>query len=395
MAASDDVVVVGGGPAGALTALLLARRGWRVRVFDRERFPRPKLCGDTLNPGAMAVLGRHLNCDALRARALPLRGMRLSGPGGVVVTGRYPSGIEGVSITRADFNHWLLTCAAREGVVVQESTAVDAAVVASGTVNGVRVRGRGGCVSHQARLVVGADGRRSTLASSLGLSRTPASPRRWAFGAYAEGVADVRPDMGEMHVRPGSYVGIAPVAGGLTNVCVVMPFDRARGVVADASAAILAAAQGDRATAARFVGARLASPPIVLGPMAVDVTTPGVSGLLLVGDAAGFIDPMTGDGLRLALDSAELAAAVADDVLAGRLAPARAPAATRAPSPSGVRREVAVQSERADSGERARGRGDGRVRGARVAARIRACHLVCRRRRPRGSEHSRMTCRWP
>ncbi len=64
---SDDVAIVGGGPAGALTGLLLARQGWRVRLFDRERFPRPKLCGDTLNPGALAVLARHLDLATLAA----------------------------------------------------------------------------------------------------------------------------------------------------------------------------------------------------------------------------------------------------------------------------------------------------------------------------------------
>src|SRR6476660_3070609 len=56
----DDVVIAGAGPAGAFAAAILARAGWRVRLFDRARFPRPKLCGDTLNPGAVALLA-HLD----------------------------------------------------------------------------------------------------------------------------------------------------------------------------------------------------------------------------------------------------------------------------------------------------------------------------------------------
>jgi flavin-dependent dehydrogenase len=75
----------------------------------------------------------------------------------------------------------------------------------------------------------------------------------------------------------------------------------------------------DPRLAPRFARARLIEPPHVLGPMAVDASAPGVPGLLLAGDAAGFIDPITGDGLRFALCGAALAAAVALDILAGRV----------------------------------------------------------------------------
>jgi flavin-dependent dehydrogenase len=323
----DDVVVVGGGPAGALSALLLARRGWRVRLFDRDRFPRTKLCGDTLNPGALALLARHLDVVSLRALGWPIRGMRLSGPGGVAVCGTYPDGVAGLNVTRADFDHWLVREASRAGVAVIEDAPVEGVVVTGGRVTGVRVTSSSGApVAHRATVVIGADGRRSRLAAGLGLARVPARPRRWAIGAYAEGVADVRADYGEMHVRAGRYLGIAPVPSGLTNVCLVVPYEAARGAVADAGAAMLAAAREDRWTAWRFADARLASPPVVLGPMAVDVAAPGVAGLLLAGDAAGFIDPMTGDGVRLALAGAEITAEVADAILSGAIDAAAAPA---------------------------------------------------------------------
>ncbi len=318
----DDVAVVGGGPAGALSALLLARRGWQVRLLDRERFPRPKLCGDTLNPGALAVLARHLDVAPLRALGRPIRGMRLSGPGGVTVCGTYPEGVAGLNVTRADVDGWLLAHAAAAGVDVVEGAAVTAAMTSAGRVTGVRVDHR----AHPARLVVGADGRRSRLAAGLGLARVPAQPRRWAIGAYVDHVADVRADFGEMHVRAGRYLGIAPVPSGLTNVCLVLPYDAARAAARDAGAAMLAAARQDPWTAPRFAAARLAAPPVVLGPMATDVAVPGAPGLLLAGDAAGFIDPMTGDGVRLALAGAELAAEVADAVLRGAISADAAPA---------------------------------------------------------------------
>jgi flavin-dependent dehydrogenase len=320
----DDVVVAGGGPAGAFSALLLARRGWRVRLVDRDRFPRPKLCGDTLNPGALAVLGRQVDLAPLRALGQPIRGMRLSGPGGVAIRGTYPEPIAGLSVTRAELDAWLLGEAARAGVEVHEAAPVAGAVIVAGRVSGVRLR-TAGAPDLRARMVIGADGRRSTLAAALGLAATPRRPRRWAVGAYADGVADMRQDYGEMHIRAGRYLGLAPVPSGLTNICLVVPYESARAAVTDAARAMLDAARRDRWTAPRFERARLATAPIVLGPMALDVAVPGAPGLLLAGDAAGFIDPMTGDGVRLALAGAELAADVADAVLRGTLDVAAAP----------------------------------------------------------------------
>ncbi len=314
----DDVVIVGAGPAGALAALVLARQGARVRLVERARFPRPKLCGDSLNPGALAVLGRYVDVAGLGAQGQPVRGMRLSGPGGVAVHGRYPDGVAGLSITRARLDAWLVNEACRAGARCDDGVAVRGVSVNAEGATGV-VMAAGGDRHHPARMVIGADGRGSIVARQFGLADAPRQPRRWALGAYAEGVTDVDPACGEMHVRAGSYLGIAPVLGGLTNVCLVVPYARARHDVRAPWNAILAAAAADPMLAPRFARARPASTPIVLGPMALDVVTPGYPGVLLAGDAAGFIDPMTGDGMRLALQGGVFAAGVASDVLAGRL----------------------------------------------------------------------------
>jgi flavin-dependent dehydrogenase len=321
---ADDALVVGGGPAGALAALLLVRRGWRVRLFDRARFPRPKLCGDTLNPGALAVLARHVDGPAVRALGCPIRGMRISGPGGVSVRGTYPAGVAGVAVTRAVLDAWLLGRAAAAGVVVDEGTVVAAPAVVNGRVTGVRVRTAAGERAHRARLVIAADGRRSVLAAALHLASAPRRPRRWAIGAYVQGVSGVDAAYGEMHVRQGRYLGIAPTPSGEANVCLVVPRAGAR-VIGGTAEGLLAAARADGAVAGRFASAQVTGVPTVLGPMAADVAVPGAPGLLLAGDAAGFIDPMTGDGLRFALAGAELAAEVADDVLSGAVTPEHAP----------------------------------------------------------------------
>lgn len=126
--------------------------------------------------------------------------------------------------------------------------------------------------------------------------------------------------LGEMHVRRNCYIGVAQVPDGLTNVCLVKPSGPADADLRDPSALLLRVLADDPLLRDRAAAARFAGPPVVLGPLAVDVDPPSFDGLLLAGDAAGFIDPMTGDGLRFALAGAVLAAKAALDVLAGRLA---------------------------------------------------------------------------
>ncbi|MFN2444630.1 MAG: NAD(P)/FAD-dependent oxidoreductase [Vicinamibacterales bacterium] len=318
----EDVVIAGGGPAGSFAALILAQAGVRVRICDRAVFPRDKLCGDTLNPGALAVLARHLHTSVVLAASIPIDGMVLTGPGDVSVHGRYGDGVHGRAITRRALDQWLITTASAAGAIVEERTRVIGPLVTDDEVRGVRVRGKaGGEQSRPARVTIAAEGRRSPLASALGLARQPSTPRRWAIGAYFASVDGVG-TAGEMHVRSGHYVGVAPTAGGLANVCYVS--SRAAGADWRAPASLLeSTVRSDAQLRWRFARAVRASAVTVLGPMAVDVEMPGRPGLLLAGDAAGFIDPMTGDGLRLALEGAELAADVTLDVLAGRISRTR------------------------------------------------------------------------
>ena len=112
-------------------------------------------------------------------------------------------------------------------------------------------------------------------------------------------------DLGEMHVRGRRYIGIAPIADNVCNVCVVTgphPGARSPGEVVTTNI------QADAQLRERFTAATFEGPVRVLGPLAVESPACGVPGLLLAGDAAGFIDPMTGDGLHLALRGGWLAA---------------------------------------------------------------------------------------
>jgi flavin-dependent dehydrogenase len=303
-----DAIVVGGGPAGAIAAIVLARAGARVLVLDRARFPREKLCGDTLNPGALAILTR-LGLESVATRGLPIAGMIVTGEHGVRVEGRYGPGVEGRALTRLELDAALLSAAGAAGARIEEGVRVNAPVIDNSSgrpvVRGVALtEARGRAVRLTASIVIAADGRNSRLARALSLQHPAPAPRRWAVGAYFQDVTGVG-DCGEMHVRRGRYIGVAAVPNGLTNACVVTADRRA---LRDPSSLLLHAVRTDRELADRFANARMIGSPAVLGPLAVDCLVPGGPGLLLAGDAAGFIDPMTGDGMRFAMRGAELAA---------------------------------------------------------------------------------------
>jgi geranylgeranyl reductase family protein len=315
-----DVVIAGAGPAGAVAATVLARGGARVALIDRARFPRHKLCGDTLNPGVLAILRRLKLGSTAEACGLPIAGMILSGADGATVEGRYPDGLLARAVKRSDFDWALVRDAIDAGADFLDDTMVIEPMLENhahrSAVRGLWVRSQGVKRAVRASATIGADGRRSRIAFGLGLTRHPRRPRRWAVGVYAERV-DGLSQFGEMHIRRGSYIGVAPLPNGLTNVCLVKPSAGGDPDLSDPLGAVQKALAGDRVLRDRFSRARFIGSPTVIGPLAIDATTASPpEGLLLAGDAAGFVDPMTGDGLRFAVRGGELAAEAALQALA-------------------------------------------------------------------------------
>jgi flavin-dependent dehydrogenase len=304
-----DALIAGAGPAGAMAAIVLARAGARVVLVDRDEFPRDKLCGDTLNPGAVRLLTEYGLAGLERAGARHLGGMHVTGPR-ASVHARYAAGMRALAITRRALDGWLveqaIAAGARfEGGVTVRGPLVDD-VAGVPVVRGLALdrRGHTGTLRMPGVMTIAADGRRSTIARAVGLAGRPSAPRRWAYGTYAERVAGLA-DEGEMHIRHGWYFGIAPVETDLANICLVRKTPAAKrrpiDVVRDAIAA-------DPLLRARFGEARIDERVRVLGPLSAEASSPGMPGLLLAGDAAGFVDPMTGDGVHLALTGAVLAA---------------------------------------------------------------------------------------
>lgn len=313
-----DAVVVGAGPAGSATALLLAWRGHRVALLDRARFPRPKPCAEYLSPEAGRVLERLGVLEELRrAGGAELRGMRIVAPGGIEFTGRFDgAGVArfarfrdtGLALRREILDLALINAARRAGVAVLEGMAV------RGLGCGVRdVAVRAGAAGERitARIVVGADGLHSRIARQLGLARRRGRPRV-ALVSHARGVSDMR-DVGEIHLGRRGYVGLADVGGGITNVAVVVPAPLARsGALRRRFVTML---DHFPEVARRLANATWVSPVRAVGPFGRWTPRATAERAVLVGDAADFHDPVTGEGIYAALRGAELAAEHLDAAL--------------------------------------------------------------------------------
>jgi flavin-dependent dehydrogenase len=327
-----EVIIVGAGPAGSAVATLLAGAGHHVLLLDRAAFPRHKACSEYVNPGGVEIL-RQLDVldDLFRAGAHQMEAMVVHAPSGQRFTVNFAgaeAGQTALGLSRHCLDHLLLERARAAGATVCERAHVREVVREQGRVVGVLATINGTRELLRAPLVVGADGHHSTVARGLGLDAPVPWPRKTGLVAHYRGVTGLH-QFGEMHVGHGVYAGLAPLEDGLTNVAVVAG-DRAVSARSGSIDDFFAATIGTLPEVARKLdGAERASGLRGVGGMARRARRTTGDGYLLIGDAASFLDPFTGDGIYEALRGALLAAPVishalkAGDVSAQALDPYR------------------------------------------------------------------------
>jgi flavin-dependent dehydrogenase len=314
-----DVLIVGAGPAGSVTAALLARAGWSVAVLERAHLPRPKPCGECLNPGAMSALRRVGLLDPVLALSPALlHGWEIRS-GDIRAVADFPDGVgHGLGLPRDVLDAALVAAARESGTVVEEGVTVRR--VSELATDGVRTlttrEPDGSPGARSARVVVGADGLRSVVARSIGAPRRLPKLRKVSLTLRVRGRRDPT-DRGVVMIGDGVTVGVAPVdaAATLWNLTLVLDATRARAAAGRSPALVLDSAR--RAGCDWLEGPEVVAGPWASGPFDWPMRAVTADGIVLVGDAAGYYDPLTGQGIFRAVRSAELAASAIDSALRG------------------------------------------------------------------------------
>lgn len=317
-----DVAIVGGGPAGASLALRLGQAGLRVGVFEKKRFPRFKPCGEFMSPECVPILGELGVADdvsalgARRVAGMELHGYERRAEGRFVDVGRTPAPVSfGWAVRRERFDAVLLAAAAAtDGVTVAERAEVAGLLRdRDGAVCGVRVREGSAQAEVHARCVIGADGLRSRVAADLGVQRPVPWLRRLALTTRYAGVP--AKECAEVHLFPGGYFAATTVDDGLFTLNLVVDQSVARTHGGDWDAFLarhLALAPHLRD---RLAGATRVDPVRGCGPLATTTTAQVADGVALLGDACGYVDPLTGEGMFFALRGAQILAPVLVEAL--------------------------------------------------------------------------------
>jgi 2-polyprenyl-6-methoxyphenol hydroxylase-like FAD-dependent oxidoreductase len=316
-----DAIVVGARCAGSPTAMLLARKGYRVLLVDRAIFPSDTLSTHQVQVPGAARLARWGLLDRVAAAGTPATRHVRFDPGPVVLEGHYPvfDGVDALYSPRRTLLDTILVEAANEaGAEVRQGFVVEEIAVEDGRVTGIRGRERGGTtVTETARLVVGADGKHSLIAKTVQPPTTRETPAL-SMGYYTYW-ADVPSAGGEMYGRKCRLVGAWPTNDGLLLTYVAAPIEEFHGFRADIEGHVLATLDrcgdfGERVRAGkradRFYGT--ADTPNV-------VRKPYGPGWAFAGDAGLVMDPITGQGIGDAFRDADLLAEAIDAGFSGRL----------------------------------------------------------------------------
>lgn len=314
-----DAIVIGARCAGAPTAMLLARQGYRVLVVDRASFPSDTLSTHLVHAPGVAALQRWGLLDPVTATGCPPieRYSFDFGPFCITGTPRPASGISTAYAPRRTILDKILVDAAdRAGAEVRECFTLDDIVVEDGAVVGIRGHGAGGAsVVERGRVVIGADGRNSRVAKAVGAVQYHEKPMlQWSFYSYW---SELPTDGFETVIRPDRGWAAFPTHDGLTLLVVGWPYAEASAYKADVEANYRKTLELAPDFAARLRGAKREE-RFAGGSVNNFFRTPFGPGWALVGDAGYTKDPITAQGISDAFRDAELCSTALDAFFTGR-----------------------------------------------------------------------------
>ena len=314
---SYDVVIAGGGPAGTSAAIHLASRGARVLLVEQKKFPRAKLCGEFISPECLD----HFERLGVAERMMAAGGARLTqtvfysrGGRSVNVPSEWFSNQPGaLGLSRAEMDHKLLERAREAGVEVLEDTQACGLVIEEQQLRGVQLKSSEIVSRANALVTIDATGRTRALARRLngdGKRSRKSRPPFVAFKAHLEG-ARVAERACEIYFYPGGYGGLSSVENGLSNLCFIASAKDVRACASDAERVMREVVTRNSRAAYTLALARTRSEWLGVSLESFGRQEPvPADGLLTIGDAAAFIDPFTGSGMLMALESGEVAAGV-------------------------------------------------------------------------------------
>jgi flavin-dependent dehydrogenase len=305
-----DVLISGGGPAGSALAILLGRRGLNVEIFERSHFPKEKACGEGVMPAGLAVLNRLGVAEEVGGA--PFYGVRYHF-GRYVAEGTFPQTgglpVSGCGQRRKRLDQVLFRMAASvPGVTAHTGAQVEGPLRENGRVVGIFVNGQ----LRRAGLIVGADGIHSPLRHRMGLN-APVHRKRFGLRAHfrlAKGSA--RPTCVDVFLGFGHEVYVTPLPDGEVLVAVLAD---ARQLRESIERFFHRCVLRQRELAKLLEGAEQLTSVLAISPLSARTRIGVAPGLVLLGDAAGFLDPITGGGITHALTTAELLARYVPDQL--------------------------------------------------------------------------------
>jgi len=317
-----DALIVGGGPAGASAAIRLALGGARVLLVEQKKFPRHKLCGEFISPeclehfAALGVLDSMITAGGVKILETVFYtqgGRSLSVPSKWFGASTSANASTALGLSRAEMDRRLLMRAREAGVEVCEETQAVGLIKEGNRIAGVSLKMNGVEVRRvSSRVTIDATGRTRTLSRLLEKEEGQAMPKpRAALVAFKAHLEGARNNDGqcEIYSYRGGYGGLNSVENDLGNLCFIVAASDVKRCGSDAERVMREVVSQNKRAAYALENARVASRwlSVALGKFGRSALAPA-DGLLAIGDAASFIDPFTGSGMLMALESGEAAA---------------------------------------------------------------------------------------